>query len=329
MSGRVTFIVVLLVLILSLFAGYFMGRGTANDLGVEYHAFCAISTDQVFKSGLGDVYDYEGVTGFSEPDFHYLASYTVEGNALKDPSLLNVPADLQDEQKDIALQNKAWGLFTALIPAQSRSMVTQFNVFTDGYSNTLAAVDQSSGAPSQWMLEVDIADLEDRNALIFTMIHEYAHLLTLNASQVTPDLELLNAPEDIELQKEKSAACPNYFTGTGCSHADSYIQFFYTRFWVDINDEWAQVDAMQYDSEDDVPYYNALYDFYLAHQDQFVGDYAVTHPTEDIAESFTHFVFSPRPSGNSIREQKLAFFYEFPELRQLREDILNGACKLK
>jgi len=54
----------------------------------------------------------------------------------------------------------------------------------------------------------------------------------------------------------------------------------------------------------------------------------VTHPAEDIAESFTYFVFTPKPTGNSIKEQKIAFFYEYPELVKLRSDILNGACSL-
>jgi hypothetical protein len=163
---------------------------------------------------------------------------------------------------------------------------------------------------------------------MFTVIHEYAHLLTLNSSQVTPDVELVNDPYNLALQEAKAPACPNYFTGTGCSHPDSYMQAFYTRFWTDINDEWKAIDVLQYE-DDLVPYYNALYSFYKAHQDQFVDDYSVTHPAEDIAESFTYFVFSPKPVGDSIKEQKIAFFYDYPELVQLRADILSGACSIK
>lgn len=329
MSKNVAFIIVFFSLALFLGVGVFLGLQNTAELPAENYAVCAVSMERVIIGGQGDVYNFEGVTDFSEPEFDYLAEYSVEGDAIKDPVLESVPADLQDEQKDSALQNEAWQVFTELIPAADRQMVTQFNVFTDGYSNTLAAVDQSKQDAAQWMLEVDIADLEDKNALIFTMIHEYAHLLTLNASQVEPDAEIVNDPFNLELQKEKAAACPNYFPGNGCSYADSYIHAFYNRFWLEVADEWQQVDALQYGTDDFVPYYNALYDFYKTHADQFVGDYAVTHPAEDIAESFTHFVFSPKPLGNSIKEQKLAFFYEYPELVQLREDILSGACQLK
>lgn len=239
---------------------------------------------------------------------------------------LNLPDDLKDEQKDFALQNEGWKIFTDLIPPQDRQMVAQYNTFTDGYSNTLAAVDQTKADPSQWILEIDIADLEDKDSLLFTMIHEYAHILTLDASQVTPDQEIVEDPYNLDLQASKAAACPYFFTGTGCSYANSYIDAFYNRFWLDINDEWQKIDALQYGTEDLTPYYDGLYNFYKTHQDQFLDDYSVTHPDEDIAEAFAYFVFSPKPTGNSIKEQKVAFFYEYPELVELRANILESVC---
>ena len=329
MSKNITFIVVLLSLALFLVLGAFLGRQNTSELSAENYAVCAVSMDEVIISGQGDVYNYEGVTDFSEPELGYLAEYSVDGNAITDPILKSVPADMQDEQKDTALQGEAWQIFTELIPAEDRQMVTQFNVFTDGYSNTLAAVGQLSENPSAWMLEVDVADLEDKDSLIFTMVHEYAHLLTLNAEQVEPDQDLVDDPFNPDLQIAKAAACTYYFTGTGCSYEDSYINVFYNRFWLDLEEEWSAIDVMQYDADASLEYYAALYAFYKKHQDQFVGDYSVTHPAEDIAEAFTHFVFSPRPIGNSIKEQKLAFFYEYPELVQLRQDILTGACQLE
>lgn len=329
MSKNISFMGVLLSLVLFLFIGLYFGQKSILPLGPDAYASCSVSMDQVLDSGKGDVYNFSGVTNFEEPAFYYLASYDVEESTITDPILKTVPKDLQDEQHDTVLQQEAWSIFTTLIPVQNRQMVSQFNVFTDGYSNTLAAVDQTENDLSQWMLEVDVADLEDKDALIYTMVHEYAHLLTLNSSQVTPDADTYKDPLNPELQKEKAAACSTYFVGTGCTHPDSYMNAFYNRFWADISDEWQQVDALQYGAEDLVPYYNGLYAFYLKHKDRFVDDYAVTHPAEDIAESFTYFVFNPKPVGNSIRDQKLAFFYEYPELVQLREDILSGACSMK
>ncbi len=329
MNKNLTFFIVLVTVGLSIVFGIALGRFTLNKLSVETaNSACAVTMTDIIASAQGDVYVIEGNTEFVEPQSYYLVTYLVEGDEIIEPVLEPVPNNLADEQKDIALQTEAWDVFTTIVPAQDRQMLVQYNVFTDGNSNTLAAVDQNLEDPSKWILEIDIADLADRDALLFTLIHEYAHLLTLNATQVIPDQEIVDDPMNVAMLEEKAAACPNYFAGTGCSYPDSYIHTFYNRFWVDINDEWKKIDALQY-SEDDMLYFDGLYSFYKTHQDQFVDDYATTHPAEDIAESFTYFVFAPKPTGDSIKEQKIAFFYEYPELVQLRENILNGACSLK
>lgn len=291
-------------------------------------AFCPVDMQDVIASAQGDVYDMSGTDEdtYETPDFNYLVTYSVRGDEITDPQYLSVPDDLKDEQADTDLQTSAWRIFAEVIPAQDRAMVVQYRSFTDGYENILAAVDQTEGDLTQWVLDIDIADLQDPDSLLFTLIHEFAHILTLNASQVTPDREVYDNWNDPVLLIEKAAACPTYFTGTGCSHADSYIHAFYRRFWADIEPEWSVIDAMQYE-DDLLAYYEALYQFYESHPGQFVDDYAVTHPAEDIAESFTYFVFSPRPSGVTLSEQKINFFYGYPELVRLREDILSGVCE--
>ncbi len=331
MNKNLTFILASFAVGLSILLGVALGRYSSEMFAVETASLtCSIAMTEIIASAQGNVYSTDDETeNYVEPESYYLVTYSVEGNTIIEPIIKLVPSDLQDEQKNVTLQNEAWDLFTDLIPPQDRQMVVQYNVFTDGYSNTLAAVDQNHENPSQWILEIDIADLEDKDSLLFTLVHEYAHLLTLNASQVIPDQEIVDDPANLSLQEKKAATCPNYFTGTGCSYADSYINTFYTRFWLDVNDDWKKIDTLQYNAEDSASYYDGLYNFYLTHQDQFVDDYATTHPTEDIAESFAYFIFSPKPTGDSIKEQKIAFFYEYRELVQLRENILNGACSFE
>jgi hypothetical protein len=327
MKKNLTFIIVLLAVGLFILLGVVLGRYASSAFVAQTpNAVCAVTMTDIIQSAKGDVYNMGGTSDYVEPKTYYLAEYSVHGDSITDPIFESVPNDLKDEQKDSTLQNEGWKIFTSLIPPTDRQMVTQYKVFTDGYSNTLAAVDQTQNDPSQWVLEIDIADLKDKDSLMFTMIHEYAHILTLNASQVTPDQEIVDDPGNLDLQASKAAACPNFFTGTGCSYADSYIQAFYNRFWLDINDEWQKIDALQYGTKDLTPYYDGLYNFYKTHQDQFLDDYSTTHPDEDIAESFAYFVFSPKPTGNTIKEQKIAFFHEYPELVELRTNILNGLC---
>ena len=54
--------------------------------------------------------------------------------------------------------------------------------------------------------------------------------------------------------------------------------------------------------EDEARYYGALDDFWRQNQDSFVTDYAATNPGEDLAETFTVFVLSPRPTGDRIAD---------------------------
>lgn len=325
MNGKTGFVVVLGVIALGFIAGVYAGVNSVPD-DDSFYAACPVSLEQIIQSAAGDVYNYEAEINFKEPKSYYIVSYSVKGDSIFAPVLNDVPTSLLDEQENIALQRSVWDVYANLIPAENRQMVTRFQVFSDGYSNTLAAVSPSYEDPSMWYLEVDIADLDDQEALLFTLIHEYAHLLTLNETQIVPDVELA-LDYDLDLLTEKAAACETYFTGLGCSQPGSYIQAFYDRFWTGINDEWVQADTLQYKGND-IAYYNALYTFYKKYQSQFVDDYAVTHPTEDIAESFAYFVFSPTPHGDTVRDQKLLFFYEYPELIRLREHILKATCSM-
>jgi hypothetical protein len=279
----------------------------------------------IIQSAQGDVYAVDDLD-YVEPETHKLVTYQVHGDQITDPKFEVVPDDLVGEQHDVKRQQEAWSLFATLIPPESRQIISQFVVITDGKDDTIAAVDYAEDDLAHWALEVDIADLDDKDALTFDLVHEFAHLLTLNKTQVSFDEELAKNPDDQTLLKNKAALCSDYFTGMGCSLPDSYVNIFYKRFWGQINAEWERIDALQY-KDDLTPYYNGLHDFYESHLDQFVDDYAATHPTEDIAESFAYFVFSPKPSGNSVKEQKIKFFYEFPELVKLRDDILKGTCR--
>ena len=246
----------------------------------------------------------------------------MEGDAISSPFSEPVPEDLRDERDDRARHEKIWNYFTRLIPAEEREFVTTFAIVTDGNGNILAAVGQSSDSPEEWILEVDILDSTDDFVLTFTLLHEFGHLLTLNASQVPPSLGVYEDPENDSVYQSELAACPNYFPGEGCSNADSYINRFFDRFWFDLYAEWQAIDL----EPDEDTYYNLLDDFYDTYQDQFLTDYAATSPAEDIAESFSFFVLSPKPELTSIANEKILYFHEYPELVELRRRILNQLC---
>lgn len=293
-------------------------------------AACPNLMVDIVQASQGSVYGSgadSGGASSSNTDWQILVTYQVKGNQISNPSYEDVSKNLKSLQQDTPAQQAAWNLFTGLIPPEDRQMISEYQVFTDGPSNILAAVEQTPNDPAKWMIEVDEADLQSKKELVFTLVHEYAHLLTLNAYQVPPDIAIFNNPNDQNLYDQKVAACPTYFPNEGCSKPNSYINTFYDRFWLDVVDEWKKIDALS-TADNQNPYYDKLYAFYQAHQDQFVDDYAATNTSEDMAETFAYFVLSPKPTGDSIRDQKILFFYDYPELVQLRSQILKNLCTL-
>jgi hypothetical protein len=253
------------------------------------------------------------IAGEEAPEY-VLISYDVAGNRLTNPELGESYSRREDRlQADRAAHLEMWQEFTALIPASYRQDIAGFSVFIDGVEGTFAYVEPDEADPTRWVLALDIIDARDAEEQLHTLIHEFGHILTLNDRQVPFDEGAYYAEDDFEYQ-EIAAACRTYFTGEGCSEAHSYIYLFYVRFWPEIADEHAFIAP---DDEE------ALYDFYEQYADQFVSDYAATDPTEDIAESWTQFVLHPKPAGMTIADQKVRFFYEFPELVELRRQILG------
>ncbi len=261
---------------------------------------------------------------FETDEEYTLVTYKVNGDEISNPKLEKVISSLKNYQKDSAAQQQIWDYFAAIIPPEQRTFITHYLVFTDGEENVLASVAQSQSSASQWDLSVDILDTSNPKDLTFTLVHEFGHLLTLNPDQVTPSKAIFNNPDSESIYKKEKKACSTYFPGEGCSHKDSYINQFVERFWGSkLNEEWLKVDAV---SDDPDLFDTKLESFYKKHKDQFVTDYAPTSPAEDIAESWSFFVLKRKPANKTIANQKVLFFYEFPELVRLREQIAHNLC---
>ena len=273
-------------------------------------------TSKVDISGTGSDHKIEGEAGIA------LITYAVVNDKISSPHIESVPDELQDERDDRATHEVIWEYYASIVPPAEREFVSEFAIFTDGRGNHLAAVSPTFPDPEQWSLQVDILDAESDHELTYTLIHEQGHLLTLNAEQVPPSKQIFKFPSNETVYRKEVEACPQYFAGEGCSQPDSYINQFFERFWTQLYDEWEQIDL----EEDRDTRRALLKDFYRTYKDQFLSDYAPTSPVEDIAESWTFFLLSPKPELNSIASEKILFFYEYPELIELRTQMLKNIC---
>ena len=250
-----------------------------------------------------------------------LLTYDVVQDEISDPHFETVPDELEDERDDRFTHESIWNYFAAIIPPAERELLAGFSIFTDGRGNHLAAVSPRFPNPEEWILQVDILDAEDYYELTYTLLHEEGHLLTLNAEQVPVSKSIYNFPGNETIVKQEAEACQQYFTGEGCSQPASYLNQFFIRFWTHLYPEWEQIEQEDRDTREVL-----LKDFYKTYRDQFLTDYAATSPMEDIAESWAFFILSPKPELTSIANEKILFFYEYPELVALRTQILERIC---
>lgn len=238
-----------------------------------------------------------------------VAAYEVNNDTLAKRTIVTENDKFLSFANDKEKHEQLWNLFADLIPYEDRDMIKEFVIFTDGRDDLLGYVEPLSGENDEWRLGIDYEDTVNEKDFYYTLVHEYGHLLTLNNNQVIP-ADLSNE----EKAEEAFLACDDYFAFNGCTKRDSYMNAFFETFWLEYYDEWLDSDV-ENDEEAQVA-------FFEENPDDFSTDYAATHPEEDIAEAWTHFIFSPKPDEVTIADKKVAFFYQYPELIQLRKEIL-------
>ena len=223
----------------------------------------------------------EGPTTEDE-DFGVVSVYTVDDEGDLDPA-----AD--------GLTEHVWDTFTRVATDDfvAETMI-EYQVGDAPKSDTLAAVFQSDD-PEYWVLSANLATSTEDSDLIPTLVHEYAHLLTLDGTQMNPGVK----------------TCRTVELSEGCALGDSYLWDFEQEFWAEYSDAPAPDN-----SDEDV-----AYEFYLEHEDDFVSDYAATNVVEDLAESFMTFVLEDRPDSESTVARKLEFFWQYQEFIEIRERI--------
>lgn len=243
---------------------------------------------------------------FQSDDFKgKVATYTISGNTL---TLTKDWGNSSAFYSSTTNQMELWNFYTKLIPSDLRPQVIKLELFADKDDDTGAYVSPiNENDLSKWELGFNMAYVWsttfelNKSEVAHNSVHEYAHVLTLNNTQV-----VAGGSED---------NCNAFFPGEGCSKSASYINQFFQNYWTDIYDE-----SQEFDEDDD----DAFFAFYDKYADRFVTEYASTNLGEDIAESFARFVLLDEPTGNQIKDQKVRFFYDFQELVAIRNQIRNG-----
>ncbi|MGQ3679244.1 hypothetical protein [Tenacibaculum discolor] len=210
-----------------------------------------------------------------------------------------------------------WGEFNRIFPKElTQKYIKRIVLMTDGVDEKTGTLVALSSKNDKWQLEIDIRDVnfetKDKRRLhesVYTLVHEFGHLLTLNRTQIRPTNK--RQQEEGEL----------YLTLEGEAYKDSYINRFVNIFWKGaLLNRWDVIQRKYCYTEANCV--EKLYDLYLNNRTEFLTDYAAESPEEDIVESWTAFVLRPKiKKPRTIAHKKINFFYQFPELVEYRKMI--------
>lgn len=252
----------------------------------------------------------------------------------------NAPLDVEDEnlgmwkiENGILIEDKTdktnlalsnWNIFYNIFPKRlTQKYIKRLVLITDGVDEKTGALGALNKNNTEWQLVIDPADVdfnskrtERIHQSIYTLVHEFGHLLTLNNTQIKPT---------VKKQVERNEP---YLTIEGQALKNSYINLFVVRFWNgSLLTEWDYIQK-KYCFTEQKSCLEKLYGLYEENYTDFITDYAAESPEEDIAESWTAFVLHEKiRKPETVAEQKMNFFYQFPELVTYRKIIRKNIRK--
>jgi hypothetical protein len=175
-------------------------------------------------------------------------------------------------------QKEAWSYFYAIADANFvKEYIASVGFYNDAASDTAAHVNQNDTDSSKWDLSVNLAFASDKKELIFTLVHEYAHIFSLNKTAVDGNV---------------TGTCPRLQISEGCALEGSVISKFNSTFWNNIDAD---------------PNNGEFGKYYQTNPADFVSEYAGTNAVEDFAETFAYATLKKNGSVASGGASKLAF----------------------
>ena len=260
------------------------GGTLALLLGADRSA--PIVSAEGFGGDTTTVDPWEPLVQYDDPDLGLVDSYWVDEFG-----------DLEPRPVHRSTQAEVWHTFQRVAtPTFTAKVVVEYIVGDDPDADLLAYVLKNDDT-DYWTLAVNLDVADSPDVLVPTLVHEYAHLLSLGRGELDPTVD--------------AAACATIALWEGCLRDTSMLWAFQQRFWS------GQVGAPDAENDD----WDVVGEYYEGREDDFVSDYAAMNVVEDFAESFMVFVMEEAPTDGSIASAKIAFFTEYPALVAARERI--------
>ncbi|NEW63126.1 hypothetical protein GMA11_06920 [Granulicatella sp. zg-ZJ] len=236
-----------------------------------------------------------------------IAHYSILGDTIYLHKGATFKEDTQKEISETIVRD-----FLEIVPAEYREHLTDYHVYQTGASY-MFIIPPRKEVQSAYSLGVghleEIISLDKQNSKSryeFEMpfiVNALGHLLYTMPNQI--DVEA-NVGQQISF----SESIQKTF------NKDSYLRQFFTEYWKNVDLKWIDVDETTWEAERQ---------FFKLNKDNFVSLYARKDIYEDFAESFKYFVLTKSTDLDVTKPytQKILFFYQYPELVELRTLILT------
>ena len=166
----------------------------------------------------------------------------------------------------------------------------------DGGADTLAFIAPVDDAYSGFVMAIDtVSAVDDPAELRLTVLHEFSHVFTQRNDQLDVDGD----PD----------SCPTLWNGAGCFIPGSYVDDWINRFWSD-----EELRSLPFNAVDEAAGIERC-----AVDPGFLGAYAASGPEEDLAETYSAFVFDL--DVPAAVQPRFEFFEEYPELAEARDRV--------
>jgi len=189
----------------------------------------------------------------------------------------------------------AWSELVDIVPRDRLDAVSVFGAFDDADSDVLAFVAMLGDTNERFGIVVNVAAIDvDPDEFRLTLAHEVSHVFT-------------QTPDQLDVTVDE-ADCPTLYNGNGCFLDGALVLEWIDRFWSD--EQLGSIPDLAEGDEDGADRRCEL-------DAGFPGPYSASSPEEDLAESFSAYVFDLEvPAAVAPRVDFFAVRAEFDDIRE-------------
>lgn len=225
---------------------------------------------------------------------------------LKEAQWQSVKNSLTAEQQEQV--NEAMRLFNIVLPLEYRPYLKTIQIFNHPYFSSTINVDTYDRFQQELGLNIQyMPKAEDKEILKYEFIRTV--LDHFGAVWGSAPNQTING---------KSYFDPFGKTYDGYQE-DSYLNQFYQTFWRNVNQYYILNSSKRQQD---------LEQFFELNQHNFMDFSASWAPSNDFSTSFSYFVFTPSIDiGFEPKDEKIKFFYQHPQMLQLRQALLENTLR--